>query len=467
MNKENKKGLNISVRSFVTAIVVIFILMVAAYILTLVIPGGTYARIPDENGNMIIDTAVGFTPTEGGIPFWKWILSPFLVLGSTGSGTLIAVIAFLLVIGGIFNALDKCGLMKYMLDKIAHRFCNVRYKLMAVVIFFFMALGAMIGSFEECVPLVPIVVALAINLGWDALTGVGMSMLAVGCGFASGVCNPFTVGVAQQLAGLPMFSGVWLRLVSFVLIYILLFLFLRHRAKKAEKPLAIAAAGNQFTSDRKMDRALLCFVVIFGLGIVTILCSAFIPALQDLTMIIVAITFLIAGIVSTLVAGIGGKSLGKTFSSGLVSILPAVLMILMASSIKFTLEQAHVLDTLLHGAVGLADTLPQWAVILFIYLIVLVMNFFISSGSAKAFMLIPLIMPMAQIFGISPQLCIVAFAFGDGFSNVIYPTNAALLISLGLVDVSYGDWFKWSWKFQFFNLILTSLLLLFGLAVGY
>ena len=467
MGTNEKKGLNISVRSFITAIAVIFVLMIASYILTLVIPGGMYTRAPDENGNMIIDTAIGFTPVEGGIPFWKWILSPFLVLGTTGSGTLIAVIAFLLVIGGIFNALDKCGLMKYMLDKIAHRFCNVRYKLMAVVIFFFMALGAMIGSFEECVPLVPIVVALAINLGWDALTGVGMSMLAVGCGFASGVCNPFTVGVAQQLAGLPMFSGVWLRLASFVLIYALLFVFLRRRAKKVEKPLAAAKEGNQFVSDRKMDRALLYFVVIFGLGIVTILCSAFIPTLQDLTMIIVAITFLIAGIVSTLAAGMGGKGLGKAFWNGLVSILPAVLMILMASSIKFTLEQAHVLDTLLHGAVGLADTLPKWAVILFIYLIVLVMNFFISSGSAKAFMLIPLIMPMAQIFGISPQLCIMAFAFGDGFSNVIYPTNAALLISLGLVDVSYGDWFKWSWKFQFFNLVLTSLLLLFGLAVGY
>ena len=467
MGTNEKKGLNISVRSFITAIAVIFVLMIASYILTLVIPGGMYTRAPDENGNMIIDTAIGFTPVEGGIPFWKWILSPFLVLGTTGSGTLIAVIAFLLVIGGIFNALDKCGLMKYMLDKIAHRFCNVRYKLMAVVIFFFMALGAMIGSFEECVPLVPIVVALAINLGWDALTGVGMSMLAVGCGFASGVCNPFTVGVAQQLAGLPMFSGVWLRLASFVLIYALLFVFLRRRAKKVEKPLAAAKEGNQFVSDRKMDRALLYFVVIFGLGIITILCSAFIPTLQDLTMIIVAITFLIAGIVSTLAAGMGGKGLGKAFWNGLVSILPAVLMILMASSIKFTLEQAHVLDTLLHGAVGLADTLPKWAVILFIYLIVLVMNFFISSGSAKAFMLIPLIMPMAQIFGISPQLCIMAFAFGDGFSNVIYPTNAALLISLGLVDVSYGDWFKWSWKFQFFNLVLTSLLLLFGLAVGY
>ena len=90
-----------------------------------------------------------------------------------------------------------------MLNKIANRFSAVRYHLLAVIILFFMAMGAMIGSFEECVPLVPIVVALAINLGWDALTGMGMSLLAVGCGFASGVCNPFTIGVAQQLAGLP------------------------------------------------------------------------------------------------------------------------------------------------------------------------------------------------------------------------------------------------------------------------
>ena len=142
-------------------------------------------------------------------------------------------------------------------------------------------------------------------------------------------------------------------------------------------------------------------------------------------------------------------------------------MILMASSIKFTLEEANVLDTILHGAVGLAGSMPKWAVILFIYLIVLVMNFFISSGSAKAFMLIPLIVPMAQIFGISTQLCVLAFAFGDGFSNVLYPTNPVLLISLGLADVSYGDWFKWSWKFQLLNLLLTSGLLLLGLAIGY
>ena len=466
MSNKNK-GLNISVRSFITAIAVIFALMIVTYILTLVIPGGKYGRILDENGNMIIDTVAGYTTVEGGISFWKWCLSPILVLGASGSGTLIAVIIFLLVIGGVFSSLDKCGLMAYILNKTANRFGAVRYKLMAIVVLFFMALGSMIGSFEECVPLVPLVCALAISLGWDHLTGVGMSLLAAGCGFAAGVCNPFTVGVAQELAGLPMFSGIWLRFISFLLIYLLIMAFLLLYAKKIERPLNTSDASIDFTQDRKLDRGMICFVTILGAGIVIILSSALIPALQDLTMIIVAVMFLAAGIVSTLVSGMSFKELAKSFWSGITSIFPAVFMILMASSIKYTLEEAKVLDTILHWAVGLAKTLPNWSVILFIYLIVLVMNFFIPSGSAKAFMLIPLIIPLASVFNISPQLCIMAFAFGDGFSNVFYPTNPALLISLGLADVSYADWFKWSAKFQIINLILTSGILMLGLAVGY
>ena len=441
--------------------------MVLSYILTLIIPGGVYQRLPDENGNMLIDTTGGFTPVEGGIAFWKWILSPLLVLGASGSGTLIAVIAFLLVIGGVFNALDRWGMMRYMLRKIVRRFGRMRYRLMALMVLFFMTMGAMIGSFEECVPLVPIVVALAISLGWDHLTGVGMSLLAVGCGFASGVCNPFTVGVAQQLAGLPMFSGAWMRLVAFVLIYALLITFIYLYAKKIEKPLSASREEDDFSFSPTMDRGLWWFAGLMCVGIIIILCSGFITALQDYTMIIVALTFLLAGIISCLSSGMGGKSFLKAFGEGMFNILPAVIMILMASSIKYTLEEAKILDTLLHEAVLLAGTMPTWAVVLFIYLIVLVMNFFISSGSAKAFMLIPLIVPIAGIFDISPQLCVLAFAFGDGFSNVFYPTNAALLISLGLADVSYGDWFKWSWRFQLANLLLTGMLLLFGLAVGY
>lgn len=465
--KRENKGLNISARSFITALLILFALMLLTYILTLVLPGGEYKRIADSAGNMVIDTQAGYTPVEGGLPFYKWLLSPFLVLTAEGSGTIIAVIAFLLVIGGIFNSLDRCGLMLYMLKRVVRRFGHARYMLMAVVVLFFMAMGSFIGSFEEVIPLVPIVMSLAVGLGWDALIGVGMSLLAAGCGFSAGVCNPFTVGIAQELAGLPMFSGIWLRVVSFLVVYILLLFFLRSHAKKIEQPLSGDLAGEDFCPSASMDRALALFGGLLGLGILLVLSSSFITALQDYTMVIVAAMFLAAGLASTLAAGMSPGKLGSSFFNGLVSVLPAVLMILMASSIKYTLTEAKILDTILYYAVAAAGTLPRWMVILFLYLVVLVMNFFIPSGSAKAFLLLPLILPVAQIFNLSSQLCVVAYAFGDGFSNVLYPTNPVLLISLGLAGVSYGSWFKWTWKFQAVILICTSLLLLFGLAVGY
>ncbi len=465
MNNKGKE--NVALRSFVTAIAVILALMVLTYVLTLVIPAGEYGRVLDENGNTVIDKDAGFSYTEGGIPFWKWLLSPVLVVGADGGGTLIAIIAFLLVIGGVFQSLDECGLMKYMLSAIVARFGKRKYRLLAVVTFFFMMMGALIGSFEECVPLVPIVVSLAVSLGWDELCGLGMSLLAVGCGFAAGVCNPFTVGVAQELAGLPMFSGMWLRALSFAVIYAVLMLFLTARAKKLDSKAERAASAADFKREEKMDRALVCFASILGVGILSILVSSIIPAMQDYTMIIVAAVFLLAGVVSVKVCRVGWGDFGRSFWRGVVNILPAVLLILMAGSIKYTLTEAKILDTVLHFACESAMGMPRFVIILFIYLIVLVMNFFISSGSAKAFLLMPLIVPMAQLFGISPQLCVVAFAFGDGFSNVFYPTNAALLISLGLANVSYVKWAKYTFKIQMAILAVTSLILVFGLAVGY
>ena len=441
MEKKQDKGLGFSAKSFLTAIAVIFVLMVLTYVLTFMIPGGY-------------------------IPFGKWILSPILVLGAEGNVSLIAVLAFLLIIGGVFNNLNKCGLTKYMLDQITYRFGRNRYALLVVITLFFMAMGAFIGSFEECVPLVPIVVALAIRLGWDALVGLGMSLLAIGCGFASGICNPFTIGVAQELAGLPMFSGMWFRVLAFLCIYALLITFLYRYAKKIEKPLPEEPLVENYTEDLAMKRAMISFAGIMLAGIAVVLSSAFIPALQDYTMIVVAITFLVAGLTATILS-MNDKHMWKTFGYGVISVLPGVLMILMANSIKFTLVEGNILNPILEATITAAEKLPRWAVILFVYFVALVMNFFISSGSAKAFLLMPLILPVAEAFDISAQLCVLAYAFGDGFSNVFSPTNPVLLISLGLADVDYGKWVKWSFPFQVMNLVLTSGILMFGLAIGY
>ena len=441
MEKKQDKGLGFSAKSFLTAIAVIFVLMVLTYVLTFMIPGGY-------------------------IPFGKWILSPILVLGAEGNVSLIAVLAFLLIIGGVFNNLNKCGLTKYMLDQITYRFGRNRYGLLVVITLFFMAMGAFIGSFEECVPLVPIVVALAIRLGWDALVGLGMSLLAIGCGFASGICNPFTIGVAQELAGLPMFSGMWFRVLAFLCFYALLITFLYRYAKKIEKPLPEEPLVENFTEDLAMKRAMVSFVGIMLAGIAVVLSSAFIPALQDYTMIVVAITFLVAGLTATILS-MNDKHMWKTFGYGVISVLPGVLMILMANSIKFTLVEGNILNPILEATITAAEKLPRWTVILFVYFVALVMNFFISSGSAKAFLLMPLILPVAEAFDISAQLCVLAYAFGDCFSNTFYPTNPVLLISLGIVNIDYGTWAKWSIKFQMANLFITSMLLLLGLVIGY
>lgn len=439
MNK-NRDEAFVNMRSFIAALVIIAGLMVLAFIATILIP------------------------CEG-IPFWKWILSPLLVLGSNDKVTLIGVIVFLLIIGGTFQALTDWDVMRYMVDKIAAKYGHNKYKLMAVIILFFMALGSLVGSFEEVVPMVPIVTALALRLGWDAMTGVIMSLLAVGCGFAAGVFNPFTVGVAQTLAGLSMFSGAWFRAIGFVLIYFLLFAFTRSHAKKVDTGKA-ADEEYIFEKDEKKEKGVKVFAIIIFCGIVILLSTAFVEILRDYSFVIVSLMFLIAGVCSCKISGMPGKEFRSSFLKGAVAMLPAVLMILMASSVKFTLQTAGVFEVIIAGAVSAASALPGWSVILFIYLFVLIMNFFIASGSAKAIMLTPLLVPLAASFGIPAQLVVVAYAFGDGFSNVFYPTNPALLVSLGLANTKYTDWAKCSGKFQIANLLLTSLLLLLGLAIG-
>lgn len=396
--KKKEAVVDVGMKSFVTAIIVIFIMMIMTYMLTFIIPGG-------------------------GIPFWKWLCSPVLVLFGEDNGSLIAIITLLILLGGIFNCLDKFGVLRSLLDRLTKRFGKNRKVLLVVIPLFFMMLGSMVGTYEECVPLVPVVVALSLRLGWDALTGLGMSILAAGCGFAAGVCNPFTVGVAQEVVGLPMFSGMWFRGIGFLVIYILLLLFLFLHTRRIEKPIESiwqdSSSSNykrekpHYYLDSKVKKA----VIIFGQGV--------------------------------------------------IGVLPGVLLILMANSIRFTLMEGNILDTILQGAVSMVETLPRWCVIIFIYGLVLVLNFFIPSGSAKAFLLMPLLVPIAENFHISAQLCIMAFAFGDGFSNVFYPTNPVLLISLGLANVSYEKWVKWSVKFQIVNLILTGILLLVGLMIGY
>lgn len=474
MKQEEKSGqvagVAISVRSFLTAMIMLFALMVLTYILTFFIPGGEFERVLVDGKEQVL--AGTFTWVRGYLPFWKWLLSPVLMLGAAGGGTVLAIIVFLLVIGGIFHCMDKSGLMYYMLQVIRHRYEAKKYRMLMVISLFFMCMGSFVGSFEESVPLVPIVVALAVSMGWDAMVGLGMSLLAIGCGFSTGICNPFTVGVAQQLAGVPMFSGAPLRIFSFLVIYGCLMFFLIRYAKKIEvcpeKSILYGKntffcggrAEQKFVPDQNKARGLKRFGLILGGGIALIFASGFLPFLQGILMPMIAVLFLTAGLFAVRACRMSWAQIGRYFKDGAVSLLPAILLILMAGSIRYTLVEAKILDTILFRASGFIEKMPGGAAVLFLYGFVLLMNFFIASGSAKAFLMMPLITPIADFCQVSRQLGVLAFAFGDGFSNVFYFTNPVLLIGLGLAGVGYWAWVKWSFRFQLVILAVTGMILL-------
>nr|WP_202707974.1 AbgT family transporter [Sporosalibacterium faouarense] len=474
-------SLNISKKSFISSVLILLVLILIAGVLTQIIPSGSYER-ELINGRETINPDSFHYTKEVTYPIWKWFTAPVEVLWSDDGLIVIVIILFLLIIGGSFAILNGCNLLQFIIGKIISKFGHRKYYLLGIIVLSFMLLGSVVGIFEELIPLIPILIALSYSFGWDALTGLGMSLLAAGFGFAAGVANPFTVGVAQKLAGLPMFSGLGFRLLVFIVIYTILTTFLVKYAKKIEKDPALSPVyeedksmknneNNHMDLDISNEKSIYRASIWFGSSIllmfIFIMISSFIQGLSDYSLPIVALLFLIGGVGAGKLSELTNKKIVKIFWTGVLGIAPGVILILMATSVKHIISQGGIMDTILHyAAMKISTTTPMMSLFL-IYLLVLIMNFFISSGSAKAFLIMPIVTPLADLVGVNHQLTILAFAFGDGFSNVLYPTNAVLLIGLGLTVVSYPKWFKWIIKLQIVTMVITALLLGLAYIINY
>ncbi len=479
---EQKAGAQISQKAFLQSLLILLVLMVTAGILTRLIPAGVFNRVT-VNAREMIDPASYHLIEQPAYPVWRWFFAPLEVLGGPDSLTIITIIVFLLLVGVAFAVMDKGGILKYSLGRIVQRFGGRKYLLLLIISFFFMLLGAFFGIFEEVVPLVPLMIALSYSLGWDALVGLGMSILATNMGFSAAITNPFTIGVAQKIADLPLFSGAWLRVFIFIGIYSILAIFLVRYAKRVERTPEASPVFHEDQSTRlryahlRLDNSSgepgyykksIGWLLLFVLLILMVLISGpFLPAISDYTMPLVGILFFIAGVGSGVLSGMQGKSVVKAMLEGASGIAPAIPLILMAASIKYIVAQGGIIDTILYRiSLPLSQTGPFLAVIL-MYLLALVIEFFVSSGSAKAFLLIPILVPLADLVGITRQLTVTAYCFGDGFSNLAYPTNPVLLICLGLSMVSYPRWLKWTLPLWFWVGLLTLVFLGIGIMINY
>lgn len=456
--------LQIQKKVFISAIVILLVLLIGTGIVTYFIPSGSYEYEVVEGIRTIIPDTFQYTD-QGNIAFYRIFTAPFEVLGAEGNAIVIAIILFLLIIGGSITVLNKVGIIEYVIYKIIDVFKDKKYMLLAMITLIFMSIGAFIGVFEEIVPLVPIMIILSKKLGWDVKIGLGMSILATGFGFSAAVTNPFTIGVAQELANLPVFSGFFYRIIIFIIVYGVLMTFLIINAKKVEEKKGTVELDPLKTTPNK--KALVWVSIWFMMMFISIFISPFVSVLQDYNLVLIALYFFIAGIGALLFSYESKKEGFKVYMKGSLSMAPGVILILLATGVKHIITISGVMDTILFNLVSTLESSSSFTVISGAFVFTLLANFFIGSGSAKAFLIIPILNPLLDLSMISRQLGVLAFQFGDGFSNLFYPTNAVLLVSLGLANFSYTKWFKWTLILQGIILVLAMVFLYIGLQIGY
>jgi uncharacterized ion transporter superfamily protein YfcC len=482
---KSRSSLQIGKKAFLSAAFILLFLMVTAGVLTRVVPSGAYERSIEQGRELVV--ADSYREVEVEPPaVWRWFTAPIEVLWGSDSLTINTIILLLVLISGAFHILESGGILKSVLSMLVQRFQGKKYLLMAMVIFFFMFTASVLGIYEGMVPMVVIVVPLAFALGWDSLTGLGMSLLAMAFGFSAAVTNPFTIGVAQKIAGLPLFSGAWLRVIFFITVYITVFLFVRNHARKVERdpsrsPLFeeegslraeyamenLAAAFRTDVLPLQLKRSIIWVAAWIGGAIVFVLVSSQIDAVSFLAFPVMGLFFFIAGIGGGFFTGMRFRRIASVFLQGTVSILPAILLILMAMSVKHIITLGGIMDTILfHASEVISGTGPFAAGIL-IYLLTMVLNFFVASASAKAFLMMPILAPLSDLVGLTRQTAVLAFDFGDGFSNMLYPSNALLLIALGFTVVSYPRWLRWTLPVQGLMLLFSVLFIFIAVQIGF
>jgi uncharacterized ion transporter superfamily protein YfcC len=480
---KNESAIKIGKKAFLLSAGIILMLMICSGILTRVLPAGTYDRISSEGRTLVINGSYRELPRPS-YPVWRWFTAPVEILFSPDSLTLIVLIVFLIAVGGSISVLEYSGVMEALIGFLVARFAKQKYWLIVIMIFFFMVLTSFVGIYEGLVPLIIFIIPIAISLGWDSLTGLGMSLLPLAFGFASAVTNPFTIAVAQRIADLPIFSGALLRIVFFLTVFCLVSFFVVRHAKKVEadpkrslsyhedealrRKLQAAgngAGGRQLTGS--LWKALIWFASCIALAMVLVISTARLPGLSSLAFPLMTLLFLGGGIGGGRFAGLGGRDLLRSFSRGMLNMLPGVFLVLLAYSVKHIITTGQIMDTILYGAAELIRRSPPLAAAFLVYATTLGMNFFIGSASAKAFLMMPILTPLADLVGITRQTAVLAFDFGDGFSNMIFPTNALLLIALSFTVVSYTKWMRWTWKLQIGILVITSAFLVFAVKTGF
>lgn len=447
--------------------IILLLIMLFVVVLSYVIPSGSYERVTDEATGISVVNPETFTYVENETPitfmdYFEAVYQGF-VNGATIMGTLF-------ISSGIIYLLEVSGAFGAGISVILKKTKGREFSVVCIFYTIFVVFGVL-GYGEAAYPFYPLAVTIGFALGYDRMVGTGLAIIGSTVGFTSGLMNMFTTGVAQQIVGLPMFSGIGFRAVGLAVFYLIglfgLYRYCRKIKKNPENSLVREEYLNQaaevesgYEEEMTLPRilgllAFLAVIVVQGYGCIRLGWSF--PQIAAL--------YVIFGMVLAVIFRIGPSEACQLFCQGAVRVFAAAFAVGLAQSVVVLMNQACIMDTIVHGMSVLLENKGAVFALLIIFVFVTLFNFLVVSGSGKAVIIMPILQPLGKILNINQQVLVLAYQYGDGITNSFWPGSS--LVQLSMCGVDYGAWIKFCWKTYLSFIVSAFILIMISYGIGY
>lgn len=460
--KTKKKGVHMP-HVFIILLFIMLLIVVLSYL----IPSGKYETVTDSKTGMeIIDPEkFAYIENENPITFMNYFEAVYkgFVNGASIMGTLF-------ICSGVIYLLEVSGAFGAGIQKILRK---TRGKEFSVVFIFYtvFVLFGVLGYGEAAYPFYPLAVTIGFALGYDRLVGTGLAIVGSTVGFTAGLMNMFTTGVAQQIVGLPIFSGIGFRAVGLLVFYLIgligLYTYCRKIKKNPEASILKEEYKNQKKDGHLEDMGEMTPPKVLGLLVfaATVVIQGYGCMKLSWSFPQIAAIYIIMGFILVILFRIHPSDACQLFCQGAVRVFGAAFAIGLAQAVVVLMDQAYIMDTIVHGMAVILENKGSVFALLIIFVFVTLFNFLVISGSGKAVIIMPILQPLGKILNINQQVLVLAYQYGDGITNSFWPGGA--LVQLSLCGVDYGSWVKFCWKIYVSMIASAFVLVMIANAIGY
>ncbi len=446
--------------------ILIFSILIFIAVLTWILPGGNYLRSVVNGKEVVVPNSFqfGVSKPQGLFALFIAPLKGFVEASM--------IIGFVLIVGGAFNILAKTDAINSLISKLAkaHQTSKtLRRYFIPVMLLLFSLGGATFGMNEEIIPFVLIIVPICLALGYDSIVGVAIPLVGAHIGFASAFLNPFNVGIAQGIAGVPLFSGIGYRVICWALSTTLSIFFLLYYVKKLQKRPGISPTFEEDNERRKNENFA---TALTGSGVLSLRHKLVLTTFAgSLVLLVVGVVqlgwyieeiagmFFIMGILVGIIGGLSSEVLIKSFIEGAKDLVGTALIVALARATLVISRDGNIIDTMLYGLAPFIQSSSPVFASQKMFLVQTIINFFVHSGSGQAALTMPIMAPLADLAGVSRQTAILAFQFGE-YTNIIIPTSAVTMGALSMARVPWAKWAKWVVPLQLLLMLLGLVLLI-------